>query len=91
MKTRDYLLGISEMPRFAFVLACLLMVGAGWYSKTALDRLGQMSDELQSDFMQPSQVFIQIASRRQNAPVSATNTRSKPEIKENMVENSAPD
>jgi hypothetical protein len=89
MKTRNYMSGISEMPRFAFVLACLLMVGAGWHFQTAVERLGQMSDELQSDFMQPSQVFIQIASRRQKTPVSATNPRPTPVSKDNLLESSA--
>ena len=91
MKTRDYLSGIAEMPHFAFVLACLLMVGAGWYSKTAVDRLGQMSDELQSDFMQPSEVYLRSVSGRQKAPASAANPRPTPVGKENLVESSAPD
>ena len=77
------------MPRFAFVLACLLMVGAGWHFQTAVERLGQMSDELQSDFMRPSLVFLRSASARQEAPDSAANPRPNPAIKENLVESSA--
>ena len=77
------------MPRFAFVLACLLMVGAGWYSKTAVDRLGEMSDEIQRDFMRPSQPYLVGVFRRQNASASAANPRPNPAIKENLVESSA--
>jgi len=77
------------MPRFAFVLACLLMVGAGWHFQTAVERLGEMSDEIQRDFMQPSQPYLLGVSRRQNASASAANPRPNTAIKENLVESSA--
>ena len=74
MKTRAYLSGGLGMRRFAFVVACLLITGAGWFSKCSVDRLGEMAEELQSDFLQPSPVYLRNSLRRQVAHPGGTTT-----------------
>ena len=74
MKTRAYLSGSLGMRRFAFVVACLLIAGAGWLSKHSVDRLGEMVDELQSDFLHPSPVYLSNTLRQQVAHPGGTTT-----------------
>ena len=74
MKTRAYLSGGLGMRRFAFVVACLLIAGAGWFSMNAVDRLGQMAEELQSEFLQPSPVYLMRTSFGQRAHPGSTTT-----------------
>jgi hypothetical protein len=91
MKTKAYLSGSSGTQRFAFVAACLLVAGAGWYSMNAVDRLGQMADELGSDFSKPSQAYLWNVSRRHKAPAVPASPRLKPVSKENAPNSSDPD
>jgi hypothetical protein len=66
-----------------------MIAGSGWFAKTAVDRLGKMSDELESDFLQPSQMYLWNASGQHKARASSGNPRPKPATNENLPESSA--
>ena len=67
MKTRIDLSVGTKARQVAFTLACLLLLGGGWGTKRVVDRIGDTQDELASDMLHPSDVYLWYVNGRDNS------------------------
>ena len=80
MKTKEPISVGSAVEDLVLVLACVLIVGTGWVSKTAVDDLGNMQEELMKDYMKPIVIYQANPSARQRADAATP----KPASGENL-------
>jgi hypothetical protein len=81
MKIIRNLFASATAQQLVFAGGCVVMLGAGWGTKVAVDRIGSIHDDFERDMKLPSQQYLHDVAR-QDKSLAAGQPANTPPAKE---------